>query len=73
MLLCYNLYGKSFEGEKVHDSLRLCDLLLTHEKVAATPGICFGDDDAIRLSYALSMEDMLEGLRRIADFASKLK
>lgn len=73
MLLCYNLYGKSFEGKKINGSMDFCEMLLTQEKVAATPGICFGDDDAIRLSYALSMEDMLEGLRRIADFASSLK
>lgn len=73
MLLCYNLYGKSYNGEKIGGSLHLCDMLLTHEKVAATPGICFGDDDAIRLSYALSMEDMLEGLKRIAHFAAQLK
>lgn len=73
MLLCYNLYGKSYNGEKIGGSLHLCDMLLTKEKVAATPGICFGDDDAIRLSYALSMEDMLEGLKRIAHFAAQLK
>lgn len=73
MLLCYNLYGKSYNGEKIGGSLHLCDMLLTHEKVAATPGICFGDDDAIRLSYALSMDEMLEGLKRIAHFASQLK
>lgn len=73
MLLCYNLYGKSYEGVKINGSMDFCEMLLTHEKVAATPGICFGDDDAIRLSYALSMEDMLEGLRRIGEFAAKLK
>lgn len=73
MLLCYNFYGKSYEGKKINGSMDLCDALLTYEKVAATPGVCFGDDDAIRLSYALSMEEMLEGLRRIADFAAKLK
>lgn len=72
MLLCYNFYGKSFKGKKIHGSMDLCDALLTEEKVAATPGICFGDDDAIRLSYALSMDDMLEGLKRIAHFASQL-
>lgn len=72
MLLCYNLYGKSYEGKEITGSMDLCDALLTHAQVAATPGICFGDDDAIRLSYALSMGDMLEGLSRIANFASKL-
>ena len=73
MLLCYNFYGKSFEGKKIAGSMDMCDALLSYEKVAATPGICFGDDDAIRLSYALSMEDMLEGLKRIAHFVTLLK
>ena len=73
MLLCYGFYGKSYNGVKVNGSMDLADMLLTHAKVAVTPGICFGDDDAIRLSYALSMEDMLEGLRRIGEFVSALK
>lgn len=73
MLLCYNFYGKSYKGKKIVNSMDMCEALLTYEKVAATPGICFGDDDAIRLSYALSMEDMLEGLKRIARFVSELE
>lgn len=73
MLLCYNFYGKSYKGKKIAGSMDMCEALLTYEKVAATPGICFGDDDAIRLSYALSMEDMLEGLKRIAHFVSELE
>lgn len=73
MLLCYDLYGKKYNGKKIHGSMDVADLLLTEKKVAVTPGICFGDDDAIRLSYALSMDDMCEGLRRIAEFASECK
>ena len=69
MLLCDRLYGKKFNGVKIHGSMDVADMLLTHKKVAATPGVCFGDDDAVRLSYALSLEDMLEGLDRIAEFA----
>ncbi len=72
MLLCYNVYGKSYNGVKINGSMDLCEALLAYKKVAATPGICFGDDDAIRLSYALSEEDMLEGLKRIADFVAAL-
>ena len=71
MLLCYNLYGKSYNGEKIGGSLHLCDMLLTHEKVAATPGICFGDDDAVRLSYALSEKDIVEGLDKIVEFVKE--
>ena len=73
MLLCDRLYGKSYNGVKIHGSMDVADLLLTHKKVAATPGVCFGDDDAVRLSYALSLEDMLEGLERIAQFAKECK
>ncbi|MBD5632308.1 MAG: pyridoxal phosphate-dependent aminotransferase [Clostridia bacterium] len=69
MLLCDNLYGKKYKGQKIHGSMDIADLLLTHKKVAATPGVCFGDDDALRLSYALSTADMLDGLERIAEFA----
>ncbi len=68
MLLCDNLYGKSYKGVKLKGSLEVADLLLTHKQVALTPGVCFGDDDAVRLSYALSTADMLEGLKRIKEF-----
>ena len=69
MLLCDKLYGKSYKGVKLNGSMDVADLLLEHKQVAITPGVCFGDDDAVRLSYALSTADMLEGLSRIADFA----
>ncbi len=71
MLLCDSLYGKKYNGQKIHGSMDVADMLLTHKKVAATPGVCFGDDDALRLSYALSLEDMLEGLERIAEFVKE--
>lgn len=73
MLLCDELYGKSYNGKKINGSMDIADLLLSEKKVAATPGVCFGDDDAVRLSYALSMEEMCEGLDRIAQFASECK
>ena len=63
----------SYEGEKINGSMDMSNLLLTHAKVALTPGICFGADDCVRLSYALSMEEMEEGLRRIEDFVKKIK
>lgn len=69
MLLCDELYGKTYKGRKICGSMDVADLLLSEKKVAATPGVCFGDDDAVRLSYALSMDEMCEGLDRIADFA----
>ena len=47
MLLCDNLYGKTYRGVKIRGSMDVADLLLTHEKVAATPGVCFGDRKSV--------------------------
>ncbi len=68
MLVCDKFYGKSYDGKKINGSMDMADLLLSYQKVALTPGICFGDDTCIRLSYALSTEEMVEGLRRIEEF-----
>jgi aspartate aminotransferase len=46
-------------------SMELADRLLNDAHVAVTPGSAFGDDDYIRFSYATSMENIYEGLKRI--------
>ncbi len=73
MMLCEKLYGKSYKGKKIAGSLDMADLLLTEKHIAVTPGACFGDDRAVRISYALSKEDIKEGLSAIADFAAELE
>src|SRR5881275_1346599 len=50
-----------------------CARLLESEKVAAVPGIAFGADDYIRLSYATSMANIEKGLERIERFVGGLK
>jgi aspartate aminotransferase len=49
-----------------------CAKLLEAEKVAAVPGIAFGADDYIRLSYATSMANIEKGLERIEKFCKTL-
>lgn len=73
MLVCDHFYGKSYKGREIKGSMDVADLLLTEEKVAVTPSVCFGDDTSIRLSYALSLEDMVEGLNKIADFFAHIQ
>ena len=73
MLVCDQFYGKSYKGREIKGSMDVADLLLTEEKVAVTPSVCFGDDTSIRLSYALSLEDMVEGLNKIADFFAHIQ
>ncbi len=53
------------------DSLSLCNELLEQYKVAAVPGIAFGNDNAIRISYCTSLDVLKEGLDRIEDFCNK--
>ena len=49
-------------------STDFCAKLLEQEKVAAVPGIAFGADDYIRLSYATSMATIEKGLDRLERF-----
>jgi aspartate aminotransferase len=53
-------------------SAEFCARLLEAEKVAAVPGIAFGADDYIRLSYATSMANIQKGLDRMEQFVRKL-
>jgi aspartate aminotransferase len=46
-------------------SLELAAYLLDEAKVAVVPGIAFGDDAHIRLSFACSQEQLKEGIARI--------
>ncbi len=72
MLVVSGVYGKKC-GEKVlASSAAFAEALLETEKVAVVPGAPFGADDCVRLSYSLSMEDMLEGLGRIEAFLKGL-
>lgn len=65
MLNCSQLYGQEVEGMLINNSLDFTNLVLEKCKVAVVPGIAFGDDDYVRLSYATSMENIIEGLERI--------
>ena len=54
-------------------STEFCARLLETEKVAAVPGIAFGADDYIRISYATSMANIEKGLDRIEKFAGSVQ
>ena len=47
--------------------------LLDVAKVAVVPGVEFGSDNHVRISYATSMSDIQEGMKRIKESLSKLK
>jgi len=53
-------------------SQNFADRLLTKANVAVVPGIAFGDDQTIRISYATSLDVIKNGLDRIEDFCKTL-
>ena len=53
-------------------STDFCAKLLEQEKVAAVPGIAFGADDYLLISYATSMANIEKGLDRIEKFVKRL-
>lgn len=63
-----SLYGKG----GIHDSNSFATFLLDEARVAVVPGIAFGSDDCVRISYATSMERIREGVRRMAEAVKKL-
>ena len=73
MLVVGGLYGKAYNGKAITNSIEFADVLLEAEKVATVPGVSFGADDCVRLSYALGEADLEEGLKRIKRFVENLK
>ena len=64
------LFGKTLDGEVIKDDVHLATVLLEKAHVAVVPGSAFGSGDFVRLSYATSMEQIEEGLKRIKSFVS---
>jgi aspartate aminotransferase len=63
----------SYRGEHIRNSVRLAELLLQEARVACVPGVAFGMEGYLRLSYATSEEAIEVGMRRIKDFVEKVE
>ncbi|RMD45834.1 MAG: pyridoxal phosphate-dependent aminotransferase [Aquificota bacterium] len=57
----------------IKNDIDFTTFLLEEAKVAVVPGSAFGKEGYIRLSYATSMENLKEGMRRIKEALKKLK
>ena len=58
-------FGKRLNGKIINGSLDFADAMLESANVALVPGMAFGDDGCVRLSFATSEETIEEGLDRI--------
>jgi aspartate aminotransferase len=65
-------YGKEFNGKALNNSLDFTEFILDEAKVAVVPGVAFGADNYVRISYATSMDDIVKGINRITEAITKL-
>ena len=66
------IYGRSHSEKKITNSTEFIEYLLDEANVATVPGVAFGSDAHIRLSYATSLKNIEEGVKRIKKAVAKL-
>lgn len=59
--------GKVYRGKKIASSDDMTTYLLKERHVALVPGQAFGDDKAVRISYAASESDIKKGIERFKE------
>jgi len=59
-------FGRRWGEKTISSASDLAAFLLEEAKVAVVPGIAFGNDRCLRFSYAASLEEIAEGMDRIA-------
>ena len=71
MMNLKNILGKTLHGVKVETADDFAALFLKKGLVAVVPGTGFGAPGFVRWSYATSMDNILEGLRRLRNFLAE--
>jgi aspartate aminotransferase len=65
-------FGRGINALRIRNSADLGAYLLDHHHVATVPGVAFGDDSSLRISYACSMTELEIGLQRIREGVESL-
>ena len=68
MINISKMLAKVIDGCRVNNSIDFSNILLDKAKVAVIPGDGFGVSNYVRISYATSMENIKEGIKRIIEF-----
>ncbi len=64
-------YGRNINGAKIGGSMDFAKALLEQANVALVPGLPFGCDNNVRLSFACSLEQITKGLDRLEEWLSQ--
>lgn len=73
MMNISKIKGMSYDGIPINNSMEFSELLLKNTLTAVVPGIAFGADDYVRMSYATSKDNIVKGMARIKEFVESLK
>ena len=63
----------SYKGEKIGSAAKIADILINDYQTAVIPCTDFGFPEHVRLSYAISLEQIEKGLDRIEKFLKEIK
>ena len=63
--------GRSFGGRAATSTVELAEIILEQVEVALVPGEAFGAPGYMRMSFALSDQDLVEGVARIAKLCAE--
>jgi aspartate aminotransferase len=64
-------YGRNINGTTINGSMDFAKALLEQANVALVPGLPFGCDNNVRLSFACSLEQITKGLDRLEKWLSQ--
>ena len=64
------LLGREIAGREAETTMDLATIILEESKVAFVPGEAFGAPGYARFSFALGIEDLVEGISRIGELVS---
>ncbi len=64
-------YGRNINGAKIGGSMDFARALLEQANVALVPGLPFGCDKNVRMSFACSLEQITKGLDRLQEWLSQ--
>ncbi|MFQ5963056.1 MAG: pyridoxal phosphate-dependent aminotransferase [Candidatus Scalinduaceae bacterium] len=60
-----DLFGRSIADQTANTSIELVSLILDKAKIAFVPGECFGSGSHVRISYAVSFNNIKKGIDRL--------
>ena len=65
--------GRTYDGEKIEDTIAFTRLLLERHFVATVAGDAFGAPGHIRLTYCTAEDEIKEGIRRIREMLARIE